>query len=951
MRPGAFTGLARAAAVLVVLAGCDGEPGKPSEDGRDPNIVPNPGDFTDNREFISPPTLGHPIYACSTVVTVKDFLEDATIEVFIDGAPAPNPSFIGQIPDPGAVHDVGAAFTAGQVVHVTQTVDGVTSAPSNAVTVTSHTEDFPDGLPKPRLFKHPLRQCGHAVLVEDVVPGATVEVSSEDPLGGGGFDPPVVVGGFSASTEWGLNWTGVSPQFALGARVSAVASLCVDVSDRSDYEITEPAPAPMPAGSVEEPVIDGQDLVKIWGATGPGDPPEHGPIITVYDGASAVRGKTAIPGGVPHTMGINPPAVATETLEVTQTLCEESAPGTTTTVLPCADLPAPVIKPPLPGDTKVYVLSSQPGAEILVYAGSEEVGHSSGAVINLSRALMAGEVVTVIQKIGDCESAFVYQIEVECALGSAPGACAADWPAFRHNGLRTARQVQASPLGDPYAVKTLEVKATVLAPDGGAFTASPVVHGGRVYIGSSGGHLYAYDANFADGAAPLWQYPPSGDPPLESGWATSGNCANPSSSGIAASVAIGDSREHGTLVILGAPDRGRPDDPGGSFAAGLGSGRVFALRPDGSLAWKSGEVARMTGLTGGSTSEFHEQIGYSAPLVLGRRVYVGIANHCDNPIQNGQVKALDIDTGAVVPAATFAFVATSDRGGGVWTFVSGGLADALVTTTGNVRNGTASEPAVNHGLSMVRINPASGALEGKIQPVPYAEDGDPDWSAGAALMAASCGPLALSTMKDGWAYAGDLGPPLGFRWQYPNTSYPFVVGDPLDHGDIRYHRAGAAWNDVYISMAGGPEIVEQDDALSIFQGYQRLHAFNVCAGEGARVRWVAHLGAYTQAISSRHSWGLGPPSVTEGIVYVGTNAGWLLALADPSVWPAQAARCTLPSLSGLDCLNAGYQLVANPTVLRALELGGNLRRNEPVLAGGTVYIANSSGRMFRVAPE
>lgn len=935
------------------LAGCESMPEKPSGQQDDPHIVRNPGDFPDDPEFVSPGTLGHPIYACSSTVTVQDFVPGATIEVFIDGSPAPNPSFIGQIPDPGALHDVGATFTAGQVVQVTQTVAGTTSAPSNAVPVTSHTEDYPDGLPRPRLFKHPLRQCGHAVLVEDVVPGSSVEVSHEEPLAGGGFDTPMTVGGFQASTDWGLNWTGVSPQFELGARVSARAELCTDISPRSEYEITEPAPSPMPAGSVEEPVIEDQQLVKVWGATGPGDPPEHGPIVTVYDGASAQRGKTAIPGGVPHTMGINPRAAAGESLSVTQTLCVEGSPGTTTPVLPCADMPAPVIQPPLPGDTEIQVLESQPGAEIRVYAGTEEVGHSSGSVIHLSRPLMEGETVTVVQQIGDCEGSFVYQIDVECALGEAPGACSQEWPAFRQSGLRTARQVQSSPLGDPYAVKTLEVKASVQAPDGVGFTASPVVHGGRVFIGSSGGHLYAFDAGFSDGDPPLWQYPPADEPPLESAWADSENCANPSSRGIAANVAIGESREHGTLVILGAPDQGRPDDAGGSFAAGLGSGRVFALDPaSGALVWKTRqEVARMTGLTGRSTSEFHEQIGYSAPLVLGRRVYVGIANHCDNPIQNGQVKAIDIDIGDVVPSGTFSFLATSERGGGIWTFVSGGLDGALVTTTGNVRNGTTSEPAVNHGLSMVRLDPATGALDGKIQPVPYAEDGDPDWAAGAALMAASCGDLAVSTMKDGWTYAGNLGPPLNLRWQYLNSGYPFQVGDPLDHGDIRYHRAGAAWDDVYISMAGGADIVEQDDALSVFQGYQRLHAFNVCAGHGSRVRWIAHLGDFTQGISSTHSWGLGPPSVTDGIVYVGTNAGWLLALADPSVWPAQAAQCTFPNLSGLDCLNAGYQLVPNPTVLRALNLGGNMRRNEPALANGTVYMANSAGRLFRIAPE
>jgi outer membrane protein assembly factor BamB len=930
----------------------EGDRNPHSDKTKDPHIVRNPGDFKEDPKFVSAPTLGHPIYACGTAITVQDFIPGAKIEVFIDNAPAPNPSFIGQIPTPGQTHDTGAAFTAGKILYVTQTFNGATSGHSNSVMVTSHTEDFPAGLPKPRLFKNPLFQCGHAVLVEDVVPNSTVTIRAEDSNGAGGFKPAVDVGTFQASTNWGLNWSGVNPEFTLGARVSATAQICTDTSPRSDDEITVPPPAPVPPGATGKPIIAGQTLISIWGAAGPpNDPPQHGAIVTVRDAASAMRGQSAIPGGVPHTLGIAPAASAGQSLSVTQTLCTESVPGTPTVVGDCKAMPAPVIKPPLPGDTKIIVTQQIPGAEILIFANGQEVGHSSGSIINLSRPLLDGETVIVEQRLGKCTGRFVYQIKVGCALGTAPGACSSDWPAFRQNGLRTARQVQASPLGDPYAVKTLVIKARVTAPDGGNFNASPVIFGGRVFIGSNHGHLYAFDAHFSDGASPLWQYPPPAEPALASGFASGGACHNPSSEGVAASVAIAVSKERGTLVILAAPDRGRPDDAGGKFGSGFGSGRVFALNPaNGALVWKTREeIARMTGLTGNSKSELHEQIGYSSPLVLGNRIYVGIGDHCDNPIQNGQVKAIAIDTGAV--DAGFSYQSTNDRGGGVWTFVSGGLGNALVTTTGNVKNGTTSEPTVNNGLSMVRMDPVSGALGGKIQPVPYVNDSDPDWSAGATLMAASCGNVSVSTMKDGFSYAGDLGPPLSFRWQYPNVAYPFPTKDPLSHGDIRYHRAGAGWNDIYFSMSGGPQILDTSDPVANFQGYRHLHAFDVCAGNGGRVRWVAILDNFTTSVTNTHDWGLGPPTVTDGIVYVGTNRGFLLAIADTSVWPSQGARCTLPTLTSTDCVAAGYQLVPNPTVLKSLDLGGQIVRGEPALANGMVYVANSLGRLFRIAPE
>ena len=935
--------------LAALLPSCDGD-SKP-QPPRDPHIVPNERDFEENPRFISPPTLGHPIYACSSNVTITNFIAGATLNVFIDGSPAPNPSVVGQIPELGVNFDVGVAFTAGQVVHVTQTVSAVTSGPSNSVPVTSHTEDYPTGLPKPRLFKHPLRQCGHAVLVEDVVPGSSVQVIAENPTGGGMFGTPTTVGGFAASTEWGLNWTGVSPQFELGARVTARARLCTDNSPPSDAEITDPAPAPMPAAKVEPPVIEGQNVVKIWGAGGSGDPPQHGPIINVYRGPGLVSGTSAIPGGVPHLMGISPAAGAGTSLTATQTLCAESNPADSvpTPVQPCSEMPAPKIKPPLPGDTKIYVTEHIPGSEILVFAGSEEIGHSGGSVINLSRPLVNGETVKVMQRLGECLSPFRYQIVVECALGDNPRACSSEWPAFRHDGLRSARQPNYSSLADPYAVKKLEIKWNVGSPDGGTFTASPVIHNGRLYIGTSAGRLYAFDA--MAGGAPLWQYPPASESALTSGWPGGGRCANPSSGGIASSVSIARIRER-DVVILAAPDRGRPSDPGGTFGSGNGSGRLFALDAQtGALIWATrDEVARMSGLTSGSTSEFHEQIGYSSPLVLEDRIYVGVADHCDNPIQNGRVVAVDLVSGN--PVGAFGFQATSDRGGGVWTFVSGGLAGALVTTTGNTRRGGNPEPAVNHGLSMVRLNPATGALEGKLQPVPFALDGDPDWSAGATLMSAACGNVSLSTMKDGWSYAGDLGPPLSFRWQFPRVAFPFPSNDPNDHGDIRYHRAGAGWNDLYVTMAGGEDIVDREDPGETFAGYRRLHALNVCGGDGGRVQWIAELQAFTDPVASTHDWGLGPPTVTHGIVYVGTNRGWLLAIADPSVWPANGSRCTWSTLDGTACTDAGFQMVPKPAILKAMDLGaGVILRNEPVIANGSLYVATSGARLFRIAPE
>src|ERR1051325_10210975 len=100
--------------VLLVVVACAAAVGCM----RHPHIVRNPGNLED-RKVVSAPTLGHPIYACGSSITVQNFLPGATIDVFINNAPAPNPSFIGQIPTPGQTHNTGTTFTAGMVIHVT----------------------------------------------------------------------------------------------------------------------------------------------------------------------------------------------------------------------------------------------------------------------------------------------------------------------------------------------------------------------------------------------------------------------------------------------------------------------------------------------------------------------------------------------------------------------------------------------------------------------------------------------------------------------------------------------------------------------------------------------------------------------------------------------------------------------------------------------------------------
>ena len=897
------------------------------------NIIKDEGGRKEDPGFISPPTLRQPIYACASTVVLSNFLPGAKLEVMADGVSVGSmESFVTQ----GQNVEVSIKFTAGQSITARQHFSGATSGLSNEVPVTSHLEDFPNGLPKPRLTPVALLQCGRAVGLDDVIPGALTEVLSENPDPVGGFMAPVKVGQVAD-----FPYTFISPAFEKDARVHAVSRLCTDVSPDSNIEIVQPEP-----GTINSPVVapvnESAPIVTVFGPGGQPNASFNGATLDVFTnsqppGSERVGGQPTPGGGGQHVL-INPIAAGGASFWATQALCSKSKSSDPTPVTPCSDMPPATIRPPLPGDTSVTLIDFIPGAEILIFADGVEIGHSGPSVINLSRPVANGETITVVQRLAKCDSSLVHVIDVDCKqLGGNDQACLGEWPAFRHNGLRTANQTVMSALANPYKVKTLDKVWSFTPPSAKAFRASPIVHGGRVFIGNGNGRFFALDA--ASGAI-LWQYPPAGEPPLESQFSS-----NPSSCGIAASASMGRFKNEIDVVVFGAPDQ--------SIGAKLGSGRLFALNAaSGAEVWKSPEIARLTGLNKPSTSELHEQFGYSSPLVFEDKVYIGIANHGDNPVQNGRVVSVDMNNGNIIGG--YSFNATSTRGGGVWSSPAGGFeGGGVYVTTGNAKcwaGGCQNEPKVNHSLSMLRLD-QSGGIVWKHQPVPFELDGDPDWASGVALMSTSCGELAASTMKDGWAYAARPGPLAGNQadvaWQFPATGFPFTAGDGTAHGDTRYLVPGAAWQDTFFTMSGGEGLTTTTGS-----GLGRLHALNACSGRGNRVRWLADV----PSASPESIYQLGPPTVTHGIVYIGTGSGHLVALADPSVWPKAGSRCSHPDVPLADCAASGLPIVPQPSVLRDIDLGSGAILSEPVLADGRVFVSTGSscgdtGTLHMLAPK
>lgn len=518
-----------------------------------------------------------------------------------------------------------------------------------------------------------------------------------------------------------------------------------------------------------------------------------------------------------------------------------------------------------------------------------------------------------------------------------------DWPTHRYSRLRTADQPNASVLSDGAKVPTLHQLWSwrpSLVGDldqlqvGGwgmiGFSASPIVEGARVYVGHLNGHLYAIDT----AGTMVWKYPAAGSPALRST-----TVCNPSSPGIASSATMATVKVKWfwffkrkiRVVIFGAPDP----------ASNGGDGRVWAVNAaTGALVWRSPVIA---------SRNDNEQIGYDSPVVSGGRVYVGISNHCDSPIIAGKVYAVELQTGLLASGFT-TFVASTNRGGGLWSSPAATPDGDVIVTTGNgcrpFNGGCSSEPTSNHALSMIRLDGGSGAMIWKFQPVPWSLDEDPDWSAIPTIHQSSCGTRAVAPMKDGYTHALDLGPsaPAGSpealglslrRWTFPTaTAIPFTGGS---HGDIRYTRGAAVWRDAVFAVTGG-----RDVTANVTAGYRRLYGLNACASDQDRVRWWLQFSGWGSPL-------MGAPSVTRGIVYIGTAADTLYAVADPDVYPATGSQCDFPGVPTTSCAANGFRLTPIPAVLARVPLSGSIRTT-PALARGRVYVTTDAGYLHALSP-
>ena len=276
-------------------------------------------------------------------------------------------------------------------------------------------------------------------------------------------------------------------------------------------------------------------------------------------------------------------------------------------------------------------------------------------------------------------------------MSGPPGAQAApttDWSGYEHGPSHSSAAFN-DPAITPATVASLHALWTFTAgasSQAGApaprFDASPTVVGGRVYIGSRTGIVYAL--NETTGAV-VWQ--------KQLDFGSSTVCG---AKGITGTATVAADPVSGTMTVY---------VPGAHY--------LYALNAStGAQLWK---VAIGPATADGEARWYN----WSSPTVVGGRIYMGLAANCDANKVRGGVVQINQHTGKRLH--TWYAVPAGVVGPSVWSSMAGDGTNVWVTTG----NPDPSAPAVYDAFSIVRLSASTLAkLDKWTAPTPLADDLD-----------------------------------------------------------------------------------------------------------------------------------------------------------------------------------------------------------------------------------
>jgi hypothetical protein len=374
--------------------------------------IPTP-DLQPPRGFLSPPRVERPFFVCAEVIAVSGIVPGATVELEaeIAGQTHTLTNTVGY--EGSTVFSLPRPFeTTADRVRARQKITGDVSDWDRGSTLpTNHalkaSETYPTGLPTPTIYWEPYFDCGVRIGVSNFLAGADVWATVH-PQAGTAYEL------FRSARVAFHAVEGVGPAFHTGDELRAHYDFCGEQVDSNPTHFYQVSPLPPLPNGLPRPVISEIFVVEQRIVV---NNLMHGAQVYVHDqnGQELAAGATASSSAGFWTRRRPIAGEPLSPIQAFEGCGVKSRPGPTTTVRPCNELRAPVIRRPSPGDEEVLVTQSQPAALILVYDGARVlIGRGVAPLVGLSRPLITTEEVLVVQVLDGCTSSTAYRINVDC---------------------------------------------------------------------------------------------------------------------------------------------------------------------------------------------------------------------------------------------------------------------------------------------------------------------------------------------------------------------------------------------------------------------------------------------------------------------------------------------------------------------------------------------------------
>ena len=430
-----------------------------------------------------------------------------------------------------------------------------------------------------------------------------------------------------------------------------------------------------------------------------------------------------------------------------------------------------------------------------------------------------------------------------------------DWPTSLHDVERTSSSsdTNISPSAAPTLTKLWSYKA------GGIVASQVSVVGGTAYFGSWDGYENAVNATTG---ALEWQtyLGVTTAPPAD-------NCF-PSTAGVDSAAAV----VNGVVYVGG------------------GDNYWYALDAStGAVLWRV--------LVGSPTGAYDGHYNWSSPLIVNGYAYVGVASFGDCPLIQGQLIQVNLATGTIQNTANL--VPNGQIGGGIWTSPAYDPATNTIYTA----TGTETTPSQQWAQAVLAINATTMEVTDSWKLPETEAIFDSDFGTSTTLFTDANGDQLLGVInKNGYMYAFNRNSlSSGPIWQRQIA----IGGDCPTCGDSSVSSA-AAFGSNRLYMAGGQGFVNgvgypgTIDALNPATGaieWQHPAPGTVIGAltydNGMLIDAAGSVLEILDATTGQrlYSYNTGSamwaaPSIADGIIYTGNNAGTVTAIALPSTPPS-----------------------------------------------------------------